>query len=110
MTKDDIVIILGDFGGIWNKDGAWFAAYFFGDSDTWVRMEQVGETGYYKVEVPDVTKYPNVIFCRMAADKNALAWDSKWNQTVNLTIGDNNCCTITGEQEDNKYKGSWSDK
>lgn len=97
---------------IWNKDGAWFAAYFFNDSkeEMWVKMEQVGDTGYYKVVAPDVTKYPKVIFCRMAADKSALAWGSKWNQTVDLSIGDNNCCTITGGQSDDwKYFGSWSD-
>lgn len=89
----------------WNEANAWFAAYFFGDSNTWVKMEKVGETGYYKVVAPDVTKYPNVIFCRMNPASENLNWGNKWTQTGNLTIGDNNCYTITdGTWED----GSWS--
>lgn len=95
--------------GIWNKDGAWFAAYFFNDSDekTWARMEQVGETGYYKVVAPDVTKYTKVIFCRMKPDSDALTFDNKWNQTGDLTIGDENCYTITGWDSKD---GSWTVK
>ena len=92
----------------WNKDGAWFAAYFFGDSNTWVEMEKVGDTGYYKVVAPDVTKYPKVVFCRMNPTSVDFSWDEgkKWNQTGDLTIGDENCYTITDGEWDKS--GSWS--
>lgn len=91
----------------WKKDNAWFAAYFFlnNDKNTWARMEKVGETGYYKVVAPDVTLYPNVIFCRMDPNKSALNWDSKWNQTGDLIIGNDNCYTIT---ENTWGDGFWS--
>lgn len=96
---------------IWNQDGAWFAAYFFNDKgdNTWRKMEKVGDTEFYKVVAPDVNKYTNVIFCRMAKDKNELVWGNTWNQTVDLTIGNNNCYTITGDKSGDKYSGSWSD-
>lgn len=93
----------------WTSADAWFAAYFFNDSKegTWVKMEKVDETGNYQVVAPDVTKYPKVVFCRMNADnKSDMNWDNKWNQTGDLTIGDENCYTITDGAWDKS--GSWS--
>ncbi len=69
----------------WKTDGARFAAYFFGNGDTWVSMTAVeGETDLYSVEAP--AGYPNVIFCRMNPGAAANNWDNKWNQTDDLTV------------------------
>lgn len=94
----------------WTSANAWFAAYFFNDSDekTWVKMEQIGADGYYKVVAPDGTKYSKVIFCRMnSANKEDLNWGNTWTQTGDITIGNDNCYTIT-EDKDNWSAGSWS--
>ena len=69
----------------WKTDNARFAAYFFGNGDTWVSMTAVeGETDLYSVEAP--AGYPNVIFCRMNPGAAANNWDNKWNQTGDLTV------------------------
>ena len=71
----------------WKKDNARFAAYFFGNGNTWVSMGntvEVAGTSYYVVEVP--SGYTQVIFCRMNPNASANNWDNKWNQTGDLTI------------------------
>lgn len=90
----------------WNKDGAWFAAYFFlnNDQNKWVEMEKDGD--YYKVVAPDVTMYPKVVFCRMNPASKDLNWNNKWNQTGDLIIGNDNCYIITAGAWDKN--GSWS--
>ena len=68
----------------WKADGAWFAAYFFGNGDKWVAMTDTNGDGIYEVEKQE--GYPNVIFCRMNPAVSALGWGGKWNQTGDLTI------------------------
>ncbi|MBQ6153630.1 MAG: hypothetical protein IJJ15_07785 [Ruminococcus sp.] len=69
--------------GVWNADGAWYAAYFYGNGETWKKMDGSGST--YTVEVP--AGFTNVIFVRMNKnDTSTLSWDNKWNQTNDLTI------------------------
>lgn len=69
----------------WKIDNARFAAYFFGNGETWVSMTAVeGETDLYSVEAP--AGYPNVIFCRMNPGATANNWDNKWNQTGDLIV------------------------
>ena len=69
----------------WEQANARFAAYFFGNGNTWVDMTDVGcNRDYYRCEMP--VGYPNVIFCRMDPSKAENNWDNKWNQTANLTI------------------------
>lgn len=68
----------------WNSDEAWFAAYFYGNGDTWRKMTDSDGNGIYECE--KVSGYPNVIFCRMNPAQTALDWDSKWNQSGDLTI------------------------
>ncbi len=70
----------------WKQSNARFAAYFFGNGETWVSMTDADGDGVYEVKVPTDKVYPNVIFCRMnpnAADNN---WNNKWNQTADLTV------------------------
>lgn len=72
-------------GDAWPSDGAWFAAYFFGNGDTWRTMELVdGSSDIYEVVVPE--GYTSVIFCRMNPASKECNWDNKWNQTNDLTI------------------------
>lgn len=61
--------------------------------------------------------YNNVIFCRMsesasATNTSSYAWTNVWNQTIDLTIGSNNCYKITNawNGSGNKATGSWSKK
>lgn len=70
----------------WGSSSAWFAAYFYeGSNSTWVKMDYDSATSSYYCSKPTGT-YSNVIFCRMNPAKTDLSWDSKWNQTGDLTI------------------------
>lgn len=95
--------------GTWNNSGAWFAAYFFGDGEAWVKMEDKDGDGIFSCITPNSGKnYTNVIFVRMSSTNQSLSWDAKWNQTSNLTYdGSKNLYTITGWNGD-QGKGSWS--
>ena len=83
----------------WTKDGARFAAYFFGNGEKWVSMTDTDGDGLYEVAVP--SGYPKVIFCRMNGSTTANNWNNKWNQTGDLTIPTDgkNCFTVPS--------GSW---
>lgn len=92
----------------WNLDGARFAAYFFGNGDTWVDMTLVeGETNIYAVTVP--AGFENIIFCRMNPGVAANNWDSRWNQTEDLKVPTDgtNLYTVTENTWD-KGGGVWS--
>ena len=91
----------------WLADGARFAAYFFGNGETWVSMSDSDGDGYYEAAVP--SGYTSVIFCRMNGTTTANTWDNKWNQTADLTIPTDgtNCCTLTSGVWDSDT-GSWS--
>lgn len=80
----------------WNMDSAWFAAYFFGAGEAWVKMTTAG-AGKYKCDVP-AGGYTNVIFVRMDPAKSDLSWDSKWGQTADLDIPSKsqNCFYVEG--------------
>ena len=71
--------------GLWDVDGARFAAYFFGDSGfVWVDVTSIGN-GVYECDVPDGS-WSNVIFCRMNGASSVNDWGNKWNQTGNLDL------------------------
>lgn len=92
----------------WNIDGARFAAYFFGNGETWVDMTLVeGETNIYAVTVP--TGFENIIFCRMNPGVAANNWGNKWNQTEDLKVPTDgtNLYTVTENTWD-KGGGVWS--
>ena len=94
--------------GNWKADGARFAAYFFGNGETWVSMTKVdGETDLYEVTSPN-KNYKNVIFCRMNPGAAANNWNNKWNQTADLIYdGTNNHYTVKEGTWDNGG-GTWS--
>ena len=92
----------------WNIDGARFAAYFFGNGETWVDMTLVeGETNIYAVTVP--TGFENIIFCRMNPGAAANNWNNKWNQTADLKVPTDgtNLYTVNENTWDNGG-GVWS--
>ena len=89
----------------WKTDGAWFAAYFYNDSDnTWVACTDAGD-GLYSVDVP--AGYSKVIFCRMnPADTTTLDWSNRWNQTADLDIPTDNKVVYVVDGWD-KGAGQW---
>jgi hypothetical protein len=93
----------------WKKDGARFAAYFFGNGETWVSMADPDGDGIFEVQIPTSKKYPSVIFCRMNPSASANNWSNKWNQSADLTVptNGNNLYTVKENTWD-KGGGSWS--
>lgn len=95
---------------VWKTDNAWFAAYFYTDANNyeWVKGEEKSDTGYYEFEIISGKTYTSVIFCRMNHAETELSWDSKWNQTADLTIQTDgkNLYKITGWLGD-KGDGYW---
>lgn len=84
--------------GVWNTDNPVFAVWAFGAVDTelnpdkFITMSEIGESGYYKAEVPDA--YKKILFFRgPSAD-----WEAAWkNQTDDITSFENNTLfKITG--------------
>ena len=94
----------------WKSDGARFAAYFFGNGETWKSMTAVdGQTNMYTCSIP--SGYTSVIFCRMNGSASANNWDNTWNQTVDLSLSGGNHFTITNpwnSSNDYKATGSWA--
>lgn len=70
----------------WNEGNARFAAFFFGNGETWVDMTDTDSNGIYECAIP--AGYPSVIFCRMNPDKAENNWDNKWNQTPDLDVNE----------------------
>lgn len=93
----------------WEMDNARFAAYFFGNGETWVSMTDSDSDGIYEVEAP--AGYPNVIFCRMNPSAAANNWNNKWNQSNDLTVPKDgtNLYTVADGTWD-KGGGTWSTK
>ena len=93
----------------WKSANARFAAYFFGNGDTWVSMVDREGDGVYECEIP--SGYPNVIFVRMNGSASANNWNNKWTQTADLTMPSgkylftlNNNSSTDGNT---KAQGSW---
>ena len=93
----------------WTQANARFAAYFFGNGETWVSMTDSNGDGIYEVQKPTNKTYPNVIFCRMNPSASANNWNNKWNQTADLTVptDGNNLYTVKDGTWD-KGGGTWS--
>lgn len=93
----------------WKSDGARFAAYFFGNGDTWVSMTDPNEDGIYECAVS--SGYTGVIFCRMNPSTPDNNWNNgvMWNKTVDLKVptNANTLFTIT-KNEWSGADGSWT--
>lgn len=103
----------------WKRDGARFAAYFFGNGENWVSMTDSNKDGTYEVTVP--SGFTKVIFCRMNPSASANNWNNKWNQTGDLTIPSNTVNNIFSNKNGvwdgdmgtwtvGDCSGSWSQK
>lgn len=96
----------------WTQANARFAAYFFGDGETWLDMTGPDGDGLYEVVVPTDKDYTGLIFCRMNPDTKENKWDNKWNQTANLTIPTDgkNLYTVKDGWWDASDDNQWSTK
>lgn len=98
--------------GEWDTSGAKFALYHWADGvdGAFVSefMAKDEASGYFTAEVPDAST--NIILVRMTDKATAPGWEPMWNQTVDLTPGDNNLFTFTSwGDETSKYStGTWS--
>lgn len=95
----------------WTSSSAWFAAYFFeGSNNTWVKMTYDSATSSYYCSKP-IGTYSNVSFCRMNPAKTDLSWNSKWNQTGDLTIpSDKDTFAVDSATQWDKPTKAWQDK
>ena len=93
----------------WASADARFAAYFYGSGDAWESMTEVeAGSGIYKVTVPSGS-WTNVIFCRMDPSTDANNWDTRWNQSGDLTFdGTNDLCTIKDGEWNCGSNVTWS--
>ena len=90
----------------WLSDGAWFAAYFFGNSEGWATLADSNSDGIYECVVPAPGNFTNIIFVRMNPASKILTWDNKWSQTGDLVWdGVNSLFTLDNDSWEN---GSWS--
>lgn len=105
-------------GTEWRNDGAWFAARVWNSNgDAWFKLTDTNGDKIYEGYIPQ--GYNNVIFCRMnkSASSTSISsyeWGKVWNQTIDLTIGSNNCYKITNawgnDSNGKKATGNWSKK
>ena len=80
----------------WKEHNAHFAIYSWGESDSWVEMEEVDcEGDYYKANVP--AGFSDFAFVRLkpagadgySSTNGGLNWNNKWDQTGNLSVQTN---------------------
>lgn len=95
---------------LWNADNARFAAYYFDDSNNgWEDMTRTSDCEeVYVAQIP--ANYFKIIFCRMNPATKENNWTPEttlWNQTVDLSVENGKVYTITNQQEDKKYNGTW---
>ena len=81
--------------GVWNVDGAWFSAHFWGNSDADITLTDADGDGVFECPVPEGAT--GMLFCRMNPQFTSFGWDVTegetviedhvWNQTADLTVG-----------------------
>ena len=92
----------------WKSSSAWFAVYYWNNSGNgWARMVATDSTNNtYVAFIP--SGYTNYKYVRMNSGKNSTDWDSKWDESSNLTVpaaNANNCYSVSGWTNGG---GSWS--
>ena len=91
-------------GSSWTQGNERYAAYYWDDNGShWTDMYKIG-SGVYGAYIP--AGYTNVILCRMNGSNSSNSWNTKWDQTADLTIGTYNCYTISSSSN-GTGKGSW---
>lgn len=73
--------------GTWDWTSATFGAWMWGTgvADTMVTGVKVKDN-FFEFEIPSTTGYKQIIFVRCNKDNPVASWDTKWNQTGNLTL------------------------
>ena len=93
---------------IWASDSPNYEVYAWGgaNGDAWVSMTAVAnDTSVYKAAIPsDRTGFS---FIRMDPSKPAHQWDSKWNQTVDLSFTAGKPCYKVTDWGGEKSSGAW---
>ena len=96
----DITFIPGDAA---QADPAWFAwVWGNGESGTWI----TGTTSGSNVVFPNAGNYTNMVIVRMPTGSSSADWNTKWNQSDDLTIS-GSTCSFAGWNND-KFYVSWS--
>ena len=96
---------IGLIPGVWNADGATFAAYAFNSDEDNAWFPFVEASGAYATQIPD--SYAKIIAVRLKpataegfdAGNYGLNWANKWNQTEDIDftkVADGSVITITG--------------
>lgn len=79
---------------LWGQDSPEFFVHAWGAVDTDVHMTVLAnDPTIFQAEIPDGST--NCLFTRNQTGTTAI-WTNEWNRTGDLTIGTNNCYTITG--------------
>jgi len=87
--------------GIWDVDGAKFAAWVWdGGSGWWATVSNGSEDGVYTIT--SNTAFSSVKLLRKnSADTTPNDWDYVWDETNDISLGDNNYVSITGWENAN---------
>ncbi|MBQ7415901.1 MAG: fibro-slime domain-containing protein [Oscillospiraceae bacterium] len=106
-ATDRIIYLNTGGSSMWNQANAWFSAWAWPDngSGSWYKGTDSNSDGIYEFTVP--TTVNNIIFLRKDPSSTSDDWNC-WNRTYDLTIGSNNCYTITGWTSNEYCNGSWS--
>ena len=75
----------------WKSDGSRYAAYFFESGEKWVDMVKFTDDLY---ACEKQSGFAKVVFARMNANNPANNWDTRYDQTADLTIGTQKYCII----------------
>lgn len=86
---------------VWKSDSPTFGAWLFeggSSADQMVTGVKVKD-GFFEFEIPS-TSYTKVIFVRCDSKNPTASWDTKWNQTENLTLKHECYCVNSWTQSD----------
>ena len=88
--------------GTWDWTSATFGAWMWGTgvADTMVTGVKVKDN-FFEFEIPAATGYENVIFVRCNKNNPVASWDTKWNQTADLTLQHKCYCVNTWDNGGN---------
>ena len=100
----------------WKSDDAWFAvvaATSNWSNSEWLALTDENSDGIYEVTLPSTFEVGIVVICRMDPAKQDLSWDSKWNQTVDITVNENKyyfsfTSSWGNDSNGGKATGTWS--
>ena len=86
-----------------------FAAHFYNPNEEWIDLVDTNSDGIYECEKP-AGGYTQIQFCRMKENTTENNWNTRLEQTLNLTIPTDgkNLFTVDADQENN-CSGTWSE-